>query len=136
MAGAFSGESPMLKQYAKRKTSLCKDFFIFKHCTKGEACHFAHKAPPINENWKLKYCPEYFNGTCERGILCNFMHHPNKIRKPVRLLYGEELILELERLNPYGYYKEIAMSPDGQEIQKSTQKFDDVTKKLEKVQLR
>ena len=43
---SFSGKNPLLAQYAKRKTSLCKDHFIHKFCTKGDSCHFAHKAPP------------------------------------------------------------------------------------------
>ena len=114
---SFLGQNP-LAQYAKRKTSLCKDHFIHKFCTKGDSCHFAHQAPPNNESWKLNYCPDFFNGNCKYGVLCNYMHHPNKKRIPENLS-GDELISALDRLNPYGYNKDKATSLD----QKTDQKF-------------
>ena len=152
---AFSSQNPKLVQYAKRKTSLCKDLFIHGFCTKGDSCHFAHKAPPNNESWKLNYCPDFFEGTCKYGVLCNYMHHPNKKRIPENLS-GEELKSALERLNPYGYNEEKAMSLNQKTDQKSQiqqqqqhstrqqqqfheknqKQYNDVTKKLGKVQIR
>ena len=111
---AFSGQDPKLKLYDKRNKQLCEDFFVHKFCARGETCHFAHSVATVksvNEKWKTSYCPNFFNGNCDRGILCNFKHDPNKIRNPIKKFCGEDLIIELRRLNPFGYREEKAMSP-------------------------
>ena len=138
---SFFGQNPKLVQYSKRKSELCKDYFIHKVCTRGEYCHFSHKAPPINENWKKSFCPKFYDGTCQRGTLCNFKHHPNYVRNPVKKLSGKDLILELRRLNPYGYNEEKSVSPpeieNVEEIRKKRlERMNDVTQKVGKVQLR
>ena len=63
---------------AKQYTELCPAHFRDEMCLGGKTCTFAHEAPPPNaKNWKMSYCPKFFNGTCERNDLCNFIHHPN-----------------------------------------------------------
>ena len=143
MAGLFSGQDPKLELYSRRNMELCKDFFVHKLCTKGEFCRFAHSVDTmraVNLKWKHSYCPKFFDGICERGIMCNFIHHPNKTRKPKKILSGQDLVEELQKLNPFGYCEEKAMSPPQNDVtfirKKRLEKIDDVTKKLEKVQLR
>ena len=101
-----------------------------------------NEAPPQNaKNWKMSYCPKFFNGTCERNDLCNFIHHPNHVKNRTKNFSGRELEFELKKLNPYGYYNKQNFSVSSQDSQQQqfhgkNQTFDDVTKKLEKVQIR
>ena len=144
---SFSGQSPMLEKYAKRYTELCSDLFINKRCLRGKNCHFAHIAPPPgNDYWKKSYCPKFFDGNCKRGVLCNYIHHPNKTRQ-AKHLSGKELDEELEKLNPYGYNKQKSVTPPEsvEEIRKKrlqkikcekSVQVDELTEKVGKVQLR
>ena len=47
--------------------------------------------------------------------VCNFIHHPHKVRKPnkTKKLSGDALICELEKLNPYGYGDHIVEKVEG-----------------------
>ena len=55
---------------AKQYTELCPAHFKDEMCLRGKTCTFAHEAPPPNaKNWKMSYCPKFFNGTCERNDL-------------------------------------------------------------------
>ena len=81
-------------------------------------CRKAHSVETLkaaNLKFKTCYCPAFFDGKCDRGVVCNFIHHPHKVRKPnkTKKLSGDALICELEKLNPYGYGDHIEEKVEG-----------------------
>ena len=80
-------------------------------------CRKAHSVETLkatNLKFKTSYCPDFFEGKCDRGILCNFIHHPHKVKKTKNpKLSVDALICELEKLNSYGYGHHIEQKVEG-----------------------
>ena len=61
------------------------------------------------------------------------------IRNPIKKFSGEDLIIELQKLNPFGYREEKAMSPPEEKLTLDGRKrleILNIPKKVEKVQIR